>query len=391
MSGLSLAMVAGEKSGDLLAASVLGGLRTSGYFGADGKACGIGGDAMAAQGFENWWHVDALSVRGYSEVLSALPRLLLMRRRLRERILAWHPTLFVGVDAPDFNLALEARLRAQGQRVVHFVSPSIWAWRRERIEKIRAAVDHMLLVFPFESRIYEEAGIPASYVGHPLADVIPPETDRAAARLRLSLPAGVPVIALLPGSRRDEIRFMGECFLATAARVLARMPDAQFVLPAANSGLFQMLNGMRAALDPAVAQRVTLLQGRAYEALAACDTALIASGTATLEAMFFHKPMVIAYKMSRTSYYIMRNKGYLPFVGLPNILFNEFVVPEFIQDAADPVSLAAALVTQLDDPSWRERTGQRFSEQHLAMRLGCAQRAAQVLAEQALLSRRVSA
>lgn len=391
MSGYSLAMVAGEKSGDLLAAAVLGGLGTSGFFGTAGKACGIGGDAMAAQGFENWWHVDALSVRGYSEVLSALPRLLLMRRRLRERILAWHPTLFVGVDAPDFNLALEARLRAQGQRVVHFVSPSIWAWRRERIDKIRTAVDHMLLVFPFEAKIYDDAGIPASYVGHPLADVIPPESDRAAARLRLQLPPEAPVIALLPGSRRDEIRFMGECFLATAAHVLQRLPDAHFVLPAANDGLYQTLKGLCSALDPAVSQRVTVLAGRAYDALAACDTALIASGTATLEAMFFHRPMVIAYKMSRMSYRIMRNKGYLPFVGLPNILFNEFVVPEFIQDAADPVALATALLKQLDDPSWCDRTRQRFTDKHHEMRLGCAQRAAQVLAEQAERSRRVSA
>lgn len=385
MTGHSVAMVAGEKSGDLLAAAVLGGLRTQGFFGGEGRAAGIGGDAMAAAGFENWWHIDALSVRGYAEVLPALPRLLLMRRRLRRRLLQWRPSLFIGVDAPDFNLSLELALREAGQRVVHFIGPSVWAWRRERIEKIRRAVDHMLLVFPFEAPIYAQAGIAATYVGHPLADQIPLQVDRAAARAKLELSPRQPVIALLPGSRPDEIRYMGECFLQTAGWLLEREPGAQFVVPAANAALHASLQSLRAALPEAVAARVRILQGQANDALAACDTALIASGTATLEAMFFHRPMVIAYKMSPSSYRMMKGKGYLPYVGLPNILCNEFVVPELLQDQATPASLGSALLAQLHDSALQTSLAARFEAHHRGMRLGCAARSAEVLARQAQL------
>lgn len=381
MAGHSLAMVAGEKSGDLLASALLAGLAEQSFFDPGGKAGGIGGDAMAAQGFENWWHIDALSVRGYLEVLPALPRLLWMRSRLRRRVLDWRPELFIGVDAPDFNLDLELALRAAGQRVVHFISPSIWAWRRERIEKIRQAVDHMLLVFPFEAEIYREAGIAATYVGHPLADLIAPDVNRA--QLRLGLGFGFdeqqPVIALLPGSRPDEVRFMAATFLQTAVWLLNREATLQFVVPAANAALGKVLEELRAQLPDSAAQHIHILQGRAHEALGACDTALIASGTATLEAVFFHRPMVIAYKMSAVSYRLMRKRGYMPYIGLPNILSGEFVVPELLQDEARPDTLGQALLDQLNDPNACARIGQRFATLHARMRLGCAQRAAEVL------------
>ena len=379
MADLSVAMVAGEKSGDLLASSLLAGLNEKQAFGQSGKAAGIGGDAMAAEGFENWWHIDALSVRGYLEVLPALPRLLWMRRQLRQRILQWQPSLFVGVDAPDFNLDLELALRASGQAVVHFISPSVWAWRRERMQKIRQAVDHMLLVFPFEAAIYAEAGVPATYVGHPLADVISPDTDREQQRKLLNLDLQQPVIALLPGSRPDEVRYMGASFLQTAVWLLDREPRTQFVVPAANAALRKVLEGLRAGLPEAAAAKIRILDGQAHTALGACDTALIASGTATLEAMFFHRPMVIAYKMSEISYRMMRGKGYLPHIGLPNILCAETVVPEFIQDQAQPQAMGAALLEQLNNPQHTESIERRFEALHLGMRLGCAHRAAEVL------------
>lgn len=381
MTGHSLAMVAGEKSGDLLAAAVLAGLRASGYFGRDGVAAGIGGDAMVAQGFENWWHVERLSVRGYAEVLPALPRLLWTRRRLRQRVLKWQPALFMGVDAPDFNLDLEVALRSAGQKVLHFISPSIWAWRRERIEKIRRAVDHMLLVFPFEAEIYRAAGVPATYVGHPLADAIPLQVDRAAARAALDLPADARIVALLPGSRPDEIRYMADCLIDTAIRIGKRAPDVRFLLPAAGEGLFADLTERLTRRADSIGGRIALLRGRSHEALAAADTALIASGTATLEAMFFHRPMVIVYKMSPWSYRVMKNKGYQPYVGLPNILFKEFVVPEFLQEQAHPQALADAVLAQLDSPSYCALIAERFAAQHQAMRLDCAARASAVIGE----------
>ena len=383
MTGQSVAMVAGEKSGDLLAAAILGGLREHGYLGQTGKAAGIGGDAMVAQGFETWWHIDSLSVRGYLEVLPALPRLLWMRRRLRQRLMEWRPKLFIGVDAPDFNLDLEVALRASGQRVVHFISPSVWAWRRERMEKIRRAVDHMLLIFPFEADIYAQANVPATYVGHPLADLIAPMVDRDRLRSDLNLQHNQPVIALLPGSRPDEVRYMGATFFQTALWLLEREPQLQFVVPAANAALGIALHRQQSRLPRAAIERIRILDGQAHDALGACDTALIASGTATLEALFFHRPMVIAYKMSELSYRMMRGKAYMPYYGLPNILSGEFVVPEYMQDQARPDKLGAALLAQLHDPQARESISRRFREIHESMRLGCASRAAQVLMEQA--------
>lgn len=377
---MRLACVAGETSGDLLGASVLAGLKAAQPQQVQHFA-GIGGPALIAQGLQPWWTIDALSVRGYVEVLAALPRLLWMRRQLRQRILVDKPDLFLGIDAPDFNLGLERRLREAGIRTVHFISPSVWAWRRERLAGIRASVDHMLLVFPMEQAIYREAGIPATYVGHPMADEIALQPDVAAARGALGLKPDDQVVALLPGSRLAEINFLIEPFLETARRMQAQRPGLRFVLPAASAALLVRIRAQieRAGLPDQLS--LSVFEGRARECLAACDAALIASGTATLEAALLKKPMVIAYRMPALSYRRMKDMGYLPWIGLPNILCNDWVVPEFVQDAVQPAALAQALLGQLDDGALREQLGRRFADLHLSLRQGCGQRSAQVLME----------
>ena len=376
---MKLAVVAAEASGDLLAARVLQGLAMRCGPDRTLTARGIGGPSMGGQGFEAWWSIDELSVRGYVEVLREYPRLRRMRNTLRERVLDWRADLFLGVDAPDFNLDLEVALRGQGMRVAHFIGPSVWAWRRERLARIREAVDHMLLVFPFEAPLYAQAGIAATYVGHPMADAIPETIDRAPIREALALPVNATVVALLPGSRPAEIRYMADEFIATADWLAARRPELRFVLPAAGERQYEAL---RARLARSTTRASILLtQGRSHEALAACDVALVASGTATLEAALFRRPMVIAYRMAPISYLIMRKMGYLPWVGLPNILCNDWVVPEFIQRAASAPAMGQALLTQLDDPALRERISDRFADLHGQLRRGCADRAAEVLLE----------
>ncbi|MFA7504658.1 MAG: lipid-A-disaccharide synthase [Burkholderiaceae bacterium] len=375
-SGLTLGAVAGEKSGDMLAAGVLAALAEAGG-GLDAR--GIGGPSMAAAGFERWWDIEALSVNGYAEVLREYPRLRRMREDLKRRLVDWRPEIFLGVDAPDFNLDVEKRMRAAGVPVVHFIGPSIWAWRGGRIDRIRDSVDHMLLVFPFEQEIYEKAGIASTYVGHPLADAIPPEPPVAAARLGLGLAPDVPVVALLPGSRTSEVRMMAAEFMRTAAWLHARRPGLQFVLPAASTALFETLRGTLADLALPEDLDLRIISGRARDALAAADTVLVASGTATLEAALFHKPMVIAYRLAWLSYRIMRRMGYLPWVGLPNILCRDWVVPEFIQDAARAERMGPALLAQLDDEPGRQAIGRRFAELGEQLRRGCAGRAAEAI------------
>jgi lipid-A-disaccharide synthase len=376
---MRLGMVAGETSGDLLAAAVLGGLQRQ----LGGPEClqavGIGGPAMVAAGFDAWWPSEQLAVRGYAEVLRDYPRLRATRNRLRERLVAMRPEVFVGVDAPDFNLDLERRLRESGIRVAHFIGPSIWAWRGGRIDGIRRSVDRMLLVFPFEKKLYDDAGVPATYVGHPLADSIPLQADREGARRALDLPQAGQVVAVLPGSRGGEITYIAPLFVSTIAWLARQRPELIFVVPAATERLYGRLRAMLAAggLPPNVDCR--LLMGRSHEAIAASDVVLVASGTATLEVALFRRPMVIAYKMAWASFQIMRRMGYLPWVGLPNILCNESVVPEFIQDAAKPEAMGAALLAQLDDPTLAGRLGERFAELHERLRCDCAQRAAEAL------------
>ena len=359
-SSARIVFAAGEASGDLLAAPVVAALRR---MRPEASIGGIAGDRMAAAGCERWNHVRELSVRGYVEVLSALPRLLALRRSLRDRVLALHASVFVGVDAPDFNLKLETWLRAAGIPTVHYVSPSIWAWRRERIEGIRRAASRVLLVFPFEQAIYDAAGVAATYVGHPLAAQIPQLPDAAAARLRLGLQPAQPLVALLPGSRRGEIEAIAPAFLGAARLMQAREPRLRFVLPIADSSLRDTVASMLAA-QPDLPE-VMLIPGRSHDCLEAADGVLVASGTATLEAALYKRPMVIAYKMPRLSWWLMRHRGYLPWVGLPNILAREFLVPELLQDAATPHALADALLEQMNaDPA---RLRDRFVGMHQAL------------------------
>ena len=376
MSDPRLGMVAGEPSGDLLAQLLLGGLKQRWPA---LQSFGLGGPQMETQGFEAWWNYDLLAVHGYSlELLLRLRRLFALRAELGDRLLKERPDAFIGVDVPDFNLGLEARLKKAGTKTIHFVSPSIWAWRGGRIHKIREAVDHVLCLFPFEPEIYQRAGIAASYVGHPLADAIPLEVPREAARAALGLPLDARVIALLPGSRRGEVRHIAPALLGAAARLAKQNPDLRFVLPA--------MRGVRDLLDPMVAKfagqfDLQVLDGRSYEALAACDLTLIASGTATLEAALFKRPMVITYSMHWLSWIRMQGMAYQPWVGLPNILLRGFVVPELLQDSCTPEAVAQAAQQWLDSPSRCEGVGQRFAELHHLLRQDTARRASDAVAQ----------
>lgn len=359
-----LAFAAGEVSGDLLAAPVVAALRDRLPY---ARCAGIAGDRMIAAGCDAWHHVRELSVRGYAEVLGALPRLLGMRRALRARLVRERPAVFVGVDSPDFNLRLEMRLRAAGIPTVHYVSPSIWAWRRGRIDKIRRAVDRMLLVFPFEQKIYDDAGIAATYVGHPLAVQIPLVADPTGARARLGLPSG-PCVAVLPGSRRAEVDHIGPVFVAAIAAMAVGDTGTTFVIPAADAELRARIEALLAAAPRAHAC-TQVIDGQSHACLEAADAVLVASGTATLEAALYKKPMVIAYRMPRTSAWIMRRiGGYLPYVGLPNILAGEFIVPELLQEQATPQALARATLEQLDDEANRRRLLERFTAIHESLR-----------------------
>jgi lipid-A-disaccharide synthase len=373
------AFVAGEASGDLLAAGILDELRR---IRPELHCVGVGGDRMIAAGFDAWAHVRELSVRGYVEVLRHLPRLLRLRQQLANRLLAAPPAAFVGVDAPDFNLGLEERLRASGIPVVHYVSPSIWAWRPERIERIRRAVDHMLLVFPFEQKIYDEAGIRATYVGHPLASMIPLVPDAAAARDRLGLAPAGPLVAVLPGSRPDEVRHLGAVFLDAVGLLGEREAGLQAVVPAADAALKAELRRMLAA-RPALASRVALIDRRSHDCLEAADAVLVASGTATLETALYKRPMVISYRMPALSAWLMRRKGRIPYVGLPNILAGERLVPELLQEAATAPALADALQAQLHDASRRARLTQRFTDLHHELKRDTVGLAARAIAEAA--------
>ena len=365
-------MVAGEASGDLLASHLLAALRLR-WPGL--RAAGIGGPRMAEQGFDAWWPSERLALHGYAEALRHYRALSAVRRALGDRLLAERPDLFVGVDAPDFNLGLEARLKAGGVRTVHFVCPSIWAWRGGRAAKIAASADHVLCLFPFEPALLARHGVAATYVGHPLADVIPLEPPRAAARAALGLAEADTVVALLPGSRTGEVTHLGPRLVAAAALLHRQRPQLRFVLPAAP--------GQRERLQPMLAGHnvpVTLLDGRSHEALAACDVTLIASGTATLEAALFKRPMVVAYHMNELSWQIMSRMRYQPWVALPNILCQNFVVPELLQRAATPEALAREVARWLDDPARCRTVEARFAELHHQLRRDTARAATDAIA-----------
>lgn len=369
------AMVAGETSGDLLAGLMMGGMKARWPA---MQAAGIGGPRMAAHGFEAWWPHEKLAVRGYVEVLRHYRGISRIREQLAERLLQQRPDAFIGVDAPDFNLGLEARLKAAGIKAIHFVCPSIWAWRGDRVKKIAASTDHVLCLFPFEPELLRSHGIAATYVGHPLADAIPLQAPKEAARAALGLPAQAPVVAVLPGSRRSEIEMIAPVFLQTVALLARQRPDLRFVLP--------VVPGLRALVEPLLRQHapdapLTLLDGRSHEALAACDVTLIASGTATLEAALFKRPMVIAYRMNGLTWQLMKRMAYQPWVGLPNILCRDFVVPERIQEAAQPATLAADVLAWLDAPARMAAVTGRFDELHHLLRRDTGRTATDAIAQ----------
>ena len=368
----TIGLVAGEASGDLLGAHLMRALaaRRAGL-----QFEGAVGPRMLQVGARALFPSERLAVNGLADVLVHLPGLLRMRRQLARHFQSRPPAVFVGIDAPDFNFGLEARLKAAGIPTVHFVSPSLWAWRPERIEGIRAAVSRMLVVFPFEQEIYERAGIPVSYVGHPLADELPMQPDVAGARRALDIPAGVPVVALLPGSRMGEVQRLGPIMLKAARHIRQRAPQAHFVLAAASGPAGRWLQAKARGLDVPL----TLVEGRSIEAMTAADVVLLASGTATLEAALLKKPMVIAYIIPWLTKVWVKNKLLLPYVGLPNILSREFVVPELIQDQVTPRRLAAAVLDWLEQPARCRAVAARFAELHATLRCNAAERIADAL------------
>ncbi|MDK3026220.1 lipid-A-disaccharide synthase [Cupriavidus taiwanensis] len=375
----TIAMVAGEASGDLLASLMMGGLQARlAETGESVDYAGIGGKRMMARGFTSRWPMETLSVNGYVEVLGSLREILATRRAVRDWLLAEPPLCFIGVDAPDFNFGLEVPLRRAGIPVVHFVSPSIWAWRGGRIRTIARAVDHILCLFPFEPEIYARAGIPATYVGHPLADVIPMVPDVAGARAELGLPAGHRIVAVLPGSRQSEVRNLGATFFAAMARMQRMDPNLAFVLPAASAPLRAIVEDLHRQYPEL---RLTIVDGKSHQAMEAADVVLLASGTATLEAALYKKPMVISYKVPWLTAQIMKRQGYLPYVGLPNILSGRFVVPELLQDDATPEALARETLLQLNDEGNTAFLYEHFTRMHETLKCNTAQLAADVVVD----------
>jgi len=377
--GMRIGLVAGEPSGDLLASRVMQGLASAAP---EAAFSGIGGPRMRAEGLDTWYPMDRLSVFGYVDALRRLPSLFAMRRNVRQRWLAQPPDVFVGIDAPDFNLGLEAPLRAAGIPTVHFVGPSIWAWRGERIHGIKRAVSHMLVVFPFEEAIYRDAGVPVTYVGHPLASVIPCEPDREGARQRLGVAPEAKVLALMPGSRAGEISMLGPRFIQAARLLIERAPGLQVLVPMVNAER----QAQFLAMLPEGIPGLRCVQGAAYDVMAACDAVMVASGTATLEAALFKRPMVIAYVVSDLALWIMRRKSgqqqpYVPWVGLPNVLAREFLVPELLQEAATPQALADAMWPMLNDAALVASLQQRFADIHESLTRDTAALAADVILE----------
>jgi len=373
--GPLIGIVAGEPSGDLLGGALVAALRR---LNPGLRFVGIGGPKMMAAGVESLYPIEKLSVRGYVEVLGHFREIIGIRRKLKQYFLREQPAVFIGIDAPDFNLGLEQTLKAGGIPTIHYVSPSIWAWRGGRIRKIRRAVSRMLTVFPFEAALYERAQIPVSYVGHPLADMLANAPGRSEARAELRIPASAPVVALLPGSRVSELESLAEVFVATAEKIATAVQGVRLLVPLVN-------RQTRELFEAALYRRqcgeldITLLFGHAHEAMAAADVVLVASGTATLEAALLHRPMVITYRMPKLSWWIMTRRRYQPWVGLPNILAGEFVVPELLQDAATPEALSAAVIEMLNDRDRRAAIEQRFVRMSAELRHNAAERAAEAI------------
>ncbi len=368
-----IAMVAGEPSGDLLASHLIAALKARLP---DAVFYGIGGPKMQGLGFESWWPMEKLSVMGYWDALKHYREIAAIRRQLKRRLLDLKPDIFIGVDAPDFNLGLESGLKAAGVQTIHYVSPSIWAWRGGRIKKIGRAVSRVLALFPMEPPLYEKEGIPVTYVGHPLADIIPMQTSQQAVREKLLMPRDRPVFAMLPGSRRGELEMMADTFVQTAKIIFERfLPNAVFVVPLTTR---ETRLQFEAAIYRQQAAEVPfrLLFGHAQDALGAADVSLVASGTATLEAALIKRPMVITYKIARMSYWLMKRMAYQPYVGLPNVLAGRYVVPEILQDEARPEKLAETLIQLYEDKENAEAVEEAFTDMHWQLRQNTAEKAA---------------
>ncbi|MDA8225147.1 MAG: lipid-A-disaccharide synthase [Betaproteobacteria bacterium] len=369
-----IAIVAGEASGDLLGSHLIRAVRERCP---NAEFVGIAGPKMIFAGARTLYSMEKLAVNGYAEVLRHLPELLRIRRRLKQQIIAQQPDLFIGIDAPDFNLDLEIALKKRGIPTMHFVSPSIWAWRGGRIRKIARAVSHMLVVFPFEAEIYRKAGIPVTYVGHPLADSLPLHPDRKAVRERLNLPAQAPIVALLPGSRVSELKHHAQLFVDTARLLHERYPNMRFIVPMVSRATRELFSTALHAADPV--PPVQIMIGHADYAMTAADLVLVASGTATLEAALLKRPMVITYRVARLTAWLMRKRAYLPWVGLPNILSGRMLAPEILQDEATPQHLADAIAALWDDPKLRAVQEQTFMQMHHSLRRDTAQRIAEAV------------
>ncbi len=368
-------MVAGEASGDFLGAHLIEALRKQIP---TLQFVGIGGAKMKAAGLDAWFPMEKLAVRGYVEVLRHFPEIAAIRRRFARRLAALLPRLFIGIDAPDFNLALERRLKRNGIPTVHYVSPSLWAWRGGRMHSIAASVSQMLVLFPFEEPLYRAAGVPVAYVGHPLADLIPEEDASQAMRASLRLPADRKIVCLLPGSRLSELRYMAPTFVRTAKLIAERQPEVQFLVPLTSRETRAIFEAAQYAND-ASGLPLSILFGHARDAMSASDVVLVASGTATLEAALCRKPMVITYKMAELTYQLMSRMRYQPWVGLPNIIAGEFLVPELMQHDATPENLAQAVLNSLNDPVVAGRLPGRLGGIHRLLRRDTAARATEAI------------
>lgn len=371
-------MVVGEASGDLLGAGLMRAIRQ--YFPA-AVFEGIGGPQMLAEGFHSRFPQDRLAVMGLVEPLARLPELLGIRRSLKQYFLREKPAVFIGIDSPDFNLDLELALRQDGIKTVHYVSPSVWAWRQGRVKKIARAVDLMLTLLPFEAAFYESCGVPVAYVGHPLADQIPLQPDPAAAVQRLGIndiTRDKKIIALLPGSRSGEVTRMGPLFWQVAQYCSAKQKNLVFLVPSANAQrhvqLQAQLNGLAHKLP------IHLIEGRSHEVMEAADVVVMTSGTTTLEAMLFKRPMVIAYKMAALSHWLLARLVKVKYIGLPNLLAGTGIVPEFIQERATPVAIGDALLNYLNNPSTTKKLLNTFGELHRQLRQNADQQAAAAVA-----------
>lgn len=372
---LRIGIVVGEASGDILGAALMTELRKH-Y--PDAEFSGIGGPRMLAQGFHSFFPQDRLAVMGLIEPLKRLPELLKIRRFLRDHFTENPPAVFIGIDSPDFNLTLEGSLKEKGIPTVHYVSPSVWAWRQKRIIKIARSVDLMLTLLPFEAEFYQQHNVPVEFVGHHLADEIALDVDTAGARADLHIPADARVVALLPGSRSAEVEKLGPVFLRAAVRCYKRDPKLQFIIPAANPNRYRQLH---LQLNHYADLPIQLVNGHSQKVMAAADVVLMASGTTALEAMLLKRPMVIAYKLSWLSWVILSRLVKTPFVGLPNLLAGKLLVPELLQDQATSVNLCNAVMRYFDHPEEAQTLRETFADMHNDLRRNASSRAAEAIAK----------